>query len=425
VICWTWKGAFFPQRPGHSGSWYQWGSVLLGFNREKSNCRSLLHVVPDDKFIDMAIREFEAVAPGMNRWVILGKNRPLHYIKSDRVGFLSINKAKSLVREKKYGAVVIHGLDSALPLLEDISEDKKVVWLGWGYDYYGRLLSPAFPDGLYLRTTKSLIATAPKRPFIRRLVSAGKSAIKKAIGRQVTYSPRLLGRVDIFSPVLDIEYQMACDMNPWFKPEYTTWNYGSAEEDFCTAGVDGQPLGGNILVGNSATPENNHLELFEILRRHIDLTGRNIIVPLNYGDPWYKEKIISIGHGMFGAQFVPLTDYMDKDAYIHLLHSCGHVFMNHLRQQALGNICIMMLKGAKVYMNSASPLYRWLENKGAIIQSLSDFSEKPECSILRPLSESQKAVNVKVINGHWGRDIQRQRTRKLIELALSMRLADR
>ncbi|MEH6649463.1 MAG: TDP-N-acetylfucosamine:lipid II N-acetylfucosaminyltransferase [Motiliproteus sp.] len=388
-------------------------------SNERTASQFIVHVTVDEKFIDMALREFEAVAPGINRSIILGNKRQLRYVKSEVLEFHTIKSAKALVRSTKCGAVIFHSLND-LTLLSDIPKDKKVIWLGWGYDYYDRLLVSAYPQGLFLPKTRELSESRPKPPLALTMLRKYKSIAKLLLGRKTIYHPKLLERVDVFSPVIDVEHQMACNLNSWFKSQYVTWNYGTVEDDLSSNNLEYKPVGNNILVGNSASFENNHLEVFDNLERCVDLTGRKIIVPLSYGDDWYKEQLITVGREMFGDKFVPLTRFMDKDAYLEILQSCGHSFMNHLRQQALGNICIMMLKGSNIYMSSASPLYRWFLDRGAVIQSIdarATASVTGEIS-LAPLSSVDQINNIQVIKAHWGRDIQRIRTRQLVDVAM-------
>ena len=367
----------------------------------------------------MAFREFEAVAPGINRLVLVGQKRNLNYIKNKDVRFYTTVQTRDFICSKDCAAVVFHSLGDAT-LLKYTPTDKPIFWLGWGYDYYECLLSNAYPDGIILPGTGKLLASNPKPSMLRIAIIVTKSFAKWLIGHKARNQHEFFSKINFFSPVIESEYHMACQFNPWFKPLYISWNYGTVEGDFCTDNNLESPLGEDILVGNSATPENNHLEIFEALERHVDLTNRKIIVPLNYGDEWYKERIISIGKYKFGDQFVPLTNFLPKDAYIELLQNCGYVFMNHLRQQALGTICIMMLKGAKIYMNHQSPLYYWLIENGAVIESIDSAFQTTEHTkqTLKSLTEVDRLSNISIIKNHWGQTAQRQKTRHLIDIAL-------
>ena len=388
----------------------------------------IYHLVVDEKFIDMALREFEAVAQGLNQAIILGEPRELKYVKNTDVVFMSLAELKWAVSSEDCEAVIFHTLhDWSLPVLAAVPEGKPTVWLGWGIDYYGRLLSAAYPDGLLLPRTAALtgrfwIERLSFKQLPRKVVNRLRSLVGKIFGRSMTFSPNSLQRLDYFIPIIEPEYTLARSLNPWFRAEYVCWNYGTVEDDMSN-GVSTASQGRDILVGNSASFENNHLELFDLLAECFDLEGRKLIVPLSYGNPWYAEKVIAEGNRLFGDQFVPLTDFLPKEQYIEILDSCGHVFMNHLRQQALGNICIMMLKGAKIYLNPINPLYAWLTDKGAFIESINGSNQDSpgKLQVLHPLSDTQRQANRQVIMNHWGRGAQRARTRRLVDVALQLK----
>ena len=388
----------------------------------------IYHLVVDEKFIDMALREFEAVAQGLNQAIILGEPRELKYVKNTDVVFMSLAELKWAVSSEDCEAVIFHTLhDWSLPVLAAVPEGKPTVWLGWGIDYYGRLLSAAYPDGLLLPRTAALtgrfwIERLSFKQLPRKVVNRLRSLVGKIFGRSMTFSPNSLQRLDYFIPIIEPEYTLARSLNPWFRAEYVCWNYGTVEDDMSN-GVSTASQGRDILVGNSASFENNHLELFDLLAECFDLEGRKLIVPLSYGNPWYAEKVIAEGNRLFGDQFVPLTDFLPKEQYIEILDSCGHVFMNHLRQQALGNICIMMLKGAKIYLNPINPLYAWLTDKGAFIESINGSNQDSpgKLQTLHPLSDTKRQANRQVIMNHWGRGAQRARTRRLVDVALQLK----
>ena len=388
----------------------------------------IYHLVVDEKFIDMALREFEAVAQGQNKAIILGKPCELKYVKNTAVVFMDAARLKRAFRSGDCQAVIFHALHEwSLPLLAAVPDGKPTVWLGWGCDYYGRLLSAAYPDGLLLPRTAALREQLRKeglsfKQLPVKVANRLRSLLAKLLGRSMSFSPNSLQRLDYFIPIIEPEYTLARSLNPWFKAKYVCWNYGTVEDDMPDGGKVAGP-GRDILIGNSASFENNHLELFELLAGSFDLEGRKLVTPLSYGNPWYAEKVIAEGHRLFGDQFVPLTDFLPKEQYIEILDSCGHVFMNHLRQQALGNICIMMLKGAKIYLNAINPLYAWLTGQGAFIDSIDDVnSDSPgKLQTLHPLSDTKRQANRQVIMNHWGRGAQRARTRRLVDVTLQLK----
>lgn len=138
--------------------------------------------------------------------------------------------------------------------------------------------------------------------------------------------------------------------------------------------------GNNILLGNSSSSSNNHLEAFNILKS-FNLDDKNIIVPLSYGDKRYGETITEIGKTLFGKNLQSLFDFMPLDKYTILLSSCNVVVMNHYRQQAVGNIIAMLWMGAKVYLDEQNTFYHYLRRIGIEV-----FSIKADLKVDNPLA---------------------------------------
>jgi dTDP-N-acetylfucosamine:lipid II N-acetylfucosaminyltransferase len=372
----------------------------------------IIHVVIDDKFIDMAIREFEAVAPCLHEYVMINAPSPFRYVKYESIRNLTVENFMLEVHRPDVAAVMFHSLPAdRYRLLEHVPMDKKVFWFGWGYDYYP-LLKKEFPEGLLLQNTaKEVQSNGSSR--VHNVIKARVKKMLQLVGllpRSVDIS--VLKRVDYFSPVLDVEYQLVCLHNPWFAANYICWNYGTVEDDLSLPSVINDLPGRNLLVGNSATETNNHFELFDTIKEEIDLTGREVVVPLSYGNNEYRDKVIKYGKTCFGNSFVPLVDFMTYDQYIQKIRSCGFVMMNHIRQQALGNICICILFGAKVFLHPRNPLYNWFKAKGVVVGNI----EFPDT---KPLTVKERAENIQVICAYWGRDVQREKTLRVIETALA------
>ncbi|MFZ5722403.1 MAG: TDP-N-acetylfucosamine:lipid II N-acetylfucosaminyltransferase [Pseudomonadota bacterium] len=374
----------------------------------------LIHVATDEKFVDMGFREFEAIAPGRNRLIIPGGPRPLRHVKSPQTEFASTTELRRLLRTARGGPVIFHSLpDAMLDLLPTIPRERCVLWIGWGYDYYSRLLASAFPHGLLLPQTLGLMTTRPRRPLPERAMRQFRRHMNALVSGTCGTRRHALARVDYFSPVLETEFGMAHNLNPWFQARHLDWNYGTLDDFALPAGVDLSTPGNSILIGNSATPENNHLEIFDLLAQ-IGTGNRRIVVPLSYGDDWYRDRIIEAGQARFGTCFTPLVEYMPGQAYASILADCGHAFMNHLRQQALGNICTLMLRGASIYMHPASPLYQWLRSRGGQIGSIGEIRNMTACALMAPLTEPARAANRALVEDHYAPESRQSRTRAVI-----------
>lgn len=127
-----------------------------------------------------------------------------------------------------------------------------------------------------------------------------------------------------------------------------------------------------ILLGNSATKENNHIETLELLYRFKDYEFE-VICPLSYGDSKYGESVAQIGNQLFGDRFVPVFDWMEEMDYWNLITSCDIGIFNTNRQQAMGNIDIFLSLGKKIYLNKKTSMYNSYIKDGYTIYDISDL----------------------------------------------------
>jgi hypothetical protein len=123
----------------------------------------------------------------------------------------------------------------------------------------------------------------------------------------------------------------------------------------------------NILIGNSADPSNNHIEMLSMLSVY---SGENICIycPLSYyGDQEYIQKIVLKGKEFFGDKFVPLLTMMTSEEYAIFLATIDIAVMNHYRQQGLGNIMPMLFLGKKVFIRSDISSFQFFLKSGCTI----------------------------------------------------------
>ena len=378
----------------------------------------ILHFVTDEKFIDMASREFEAVAPGRNRFLMLAKPYKLRYIRNTAVEFVSRRACKRLLGKGDYSGICLHNLYSGSAVLRYLPAGKKVVWFGWGFDYYnGPLSSPEVSRSLFLPQTQALISQLKARSEVspRLIARRLRGLLLKSMPAR---SRAPLERIDYFSPVLDVEFAMVKERNPWFRAEHVPWSYGTVEDDFSLPGGGVRATGTDLLVGNSSSAPNNHLEIFDWLRGRDDLGNRKIIVPLSYGNEQYRVAVIAAGRELLGDRFVPLSEFQPIEQYLETVSRCGFVFMNHLRQQAVGTVVIALLAGAKLFLNASNPLFEWLRARGAVVfdPALIRPDSSENALVFQPLGENEKQRNKEVVMAHWGREAQKEKTRKVVQL---------
>ena len=367
--------------------------------------KKILHLSMDDKFTDMALYYFELLQPNTNTLVVYTDKQP-KFIKTNSV-WVNQRNIWGKINIDDYDLVILHSLSSVwFNFIKKLPKNIPIVWVGWGYDYYDLL-----PEKLLLDKTSN-ISTKNKN-----FLSAIKNIIKKILLLNQPNKKEIIERIDYFAPVLESEYEIVKKaLNSRDFPEYIFFNYGSLEKNYIKGFNKKEINGNNILVGNSATDTNNHIEIFDLLNTLVLEDSMKIICPLSYGNETYKKNIINIGNNMLGERFDPLVEFMDIDDYISKIISCKVVIMNHVRQQAFGNIITMLYLGAKVFLREENPIYIFLKNKDAIIYSIHDL-EKNNNLIHEKLTDSDILKNQNILRDFISEDATIEKTRKIIALS--------
>lgn len=370
--------------------------------------KKILHLSLDDKFTDMALYYFEFLQPNTNTLVVYTDKQP-KFIKTNSVW---VNKYNILekINIDDYDLVILHSLSSVwFNFIKKLPKNIPIVWIGWGYDYYDLL-----PQKLLLYKTIK-ISTGNEGLF--NFFSCIKKIFKKILLLNQPNKKEIIERIDYFAPVLESEYTMIKQaLNFRRFPEYIFFNYGSLEKNLIKNFNKKIVNGNNILVGNSATDTNNHIEIFDLLNTLLLDDSTKIICPLSYGNETYKKNIISIGNNILGEKFEPLVEFMDIDDYISKIMSCSVVIMNHVRQQAFGNVITMLYLGAKVFLREENPIYIFLKNKGAIIYSIQEL-EKNNDLIFDKLIDSDILKNQNILRDFISEDATIKKTKNIIALS--------
>lgn len=368
----------------------------------------VIHLVRDEKFIDFFNRKIKGVSSDTHLYVVHAEDpsHELSFIKETEVYKKVGNQyfSSKEMEEDLAGCdvLVVHFLtvQAAIMVLK-VASHVKVVWSGWGADYY--YLLPGGQRALYAPETRKIVdeidrARITSDPFFLARVLL--RPLRRIYLLRKFIFPAI-GRVDFFSSPLPADYGLLRQsIGNFFSAKYVQLNYGDCKSTF---GVRSEKrLKENILVGNSASPTNNHLEIFNILKG-INLEGRKVIVPLSYGDSVYRGHVIKYGHRILGKHFCPIIDFMPLMEYNDLIGSCSVVIMNQFRQQALGNICSVLSSGSKLYLNRKNVTFDFLSERGAIIFSIDDIASRSS-ELFCELSAEQKNNNASVISSFWAEE---------------------
>ena len=274
-----------------------------------------------------------------------------------------------------------------------------IVWSGWGGDYYD-LISQGGGNLLADRTRRLVEKIETQIDWSIKNIKQKILKTVRKIRDQAIFVPRIkkaIKRIDYFSSPFPEDFDLIRTyFGNEFQPTYTRVFYGSVERT-CAPGV-AAIYGNNILVGNSATATNNHLDVFNLLST-IDLGDRRIIVPLSYGDAEYRDAIIAYGRELFGDRFQPIVEFMPLDRYNTLIAQCSLVVMGHRRQQGGGNTVTQLYKGAKVFLDEANTVYQYYKSRGAFVNTLTEL-KVGGAHVFEPLTDEQRSKNRTVLEAY-------------------------
>lgn len=135
-----------------------------------------------------------------------------------------------------------------------------------------------------------------------------------------------------------------------------------------------------ILLGNSASVSNNHLQALEKLKKQ-DNGEMTITAPLSYGsNEKYINTVIEKGKELFGDRFIPIVDFMPLDEYNKILCDMDVAFFFHDRQEAFCNTLTLLGNGKKVYLRTESTLWDYFKQKNMIVHN----SNEVDGDLLKP-----------------------------------------
>lgn len=354
-----------------------------------------LHLLGNDpKFPGNIRAKYEAVEPGNHQWVILKSSSS----QQDLAGpdFEYIANPKELIRvveqRSDWSGVIINGmLARVAPYLNVLPRRCGIGYQIWGVEAYNAIISR--PDELYEYETAKISVSRLDRLKFWLSKRGGPLRKRQAEARKVA------GIVDVASFAVEEEPKYFVNKG-LFRPGVKTLAVRGHLTSQQVVGSDVR--GGDILLGNSGDPTNNHIDLLLRLRKASNLGQNKIIAPLSYGGKLtYRKAVIATGEALFGDRFVALTDFLPLEEYNEAVGQCHLVLMNHKRQQAAGNVIAALARGATVYMRSESSLSRGLKRQGFAIRDLEGF-EKAGC--LRELEESYRRRNKELYEEDFGEE---------------------
>jgi len=366
----------------------------------------ILHLLTDDKFADYTINQFSKPEKESTFLLICeDENCEIKYIKNkNRLLILSLYTVEYnqfIENLHQFAAIVTHGL--FYPWQEKIilsaPSTVKIAWVFWGGEIYGR---SEFRYTFFAPKTKILYWLKQIKRLIKGSISKNKSFfVEYDIYKRINFC--LTDEHEEFEFVNKYTHSNMEEL--WY-------NYYSIEETLGEL-INETINSTNILIGNSCTLENNHVDVFKKLTK-FDIGNSKLIVPLSYGEDWLKTIIVKKGKMLFGNSFLPLMDFMKRDSYNQYLLSCSIVVMNQYRPQAQGNIITSLWLGAKLYLSKKSIAYTYFKRIGICFFSIEDDLVPSNVEALEPLNKDKVEINRQVLLHEYGKNAMRVKINKII-----------
>ena len=346
----------------------------------------VLHITPDDKFFDFVYPLWETVPMFANRAALfpdqhVHRSCDLKYIKNrDSVTvFDSKGDFISFLVAGDYDVVFFHSLlPKYYDLLASVPQEKVVIWWAWGVDLYQ--YSGAYAPLIKLDRYKPLT-----QQFIRSSVLGMKMLGKKWLSSLLQYRHRrelrmVLQRIDYFQPVVREEFLYMRQIEPFHAKEFYYKREGLPyESSVCRKE-------GDILLCHSAVPDDNHLDVYEAVKKYRN-DGQRMIMPLGYGKSEYRKWLLSKIHD---SNVHPLIDFLPSQEYFKILNGCSYAVFGSIRQMALGNVSYVLSKGIKVFLYKESMNYKNLKGLGYAVYAIEEMNEE---SFSTPLTKEELEQN--------------------------------
>lgn len=357
----------------------------------------ILHVFTDEKFFDKTTVFFDSLNNVRNLYYFYsdkGENFTFKYIKmKDKIKiYTSFKEYKRILASSQIDIIYFQSLPvKYYRYFKYINPKTVVIWWCFGFEIYYplRFLPPMVEVNLYKPLTLEYIHSHERYPYLKKIIRS----IYRSFRYPFDYVNRMkiLKRIDYFSPVLPIDYEMM-KKNPYFKAKPFMLNGGPGL--FEDLHFSYYQYAQNILVGNSLTYTNNHLDIFDKIR-HYKLTNQQYIIPINYGTDYGTNKIAFKELAKLPDESVIwLDDFVPFEKYKVILSTVSHAILGHMRQQALGNISRCLENGTKLFLYKDSLIYKQLIDFGFIVYTIED--DLCEEALKEPLSKEYAFRNYSI-----------------------------
>lgn len=347
-----------------------------------------LHIVKDDKFFKPILKSFEKEEDISSKYIYYAWKKTINFLKDEPDLTIYENRRAFIERLQAddYDVIYLHSLHfSILPFIRHIPKNKIVIWWAWGGDIYdGQLFGLKSYVNINTKkaeTERVLKNTRRYKDFVVRILFSGAYSY---------YRKQALKRIDYFQPVIDIDYSLMKEFTGFKAKEFYTNNWSN----FYTGGevCAMKSRDGSIILGNSASPANNHIDAWKSIKDFIPIEQK-VVIPLSYGEMNYAKLVKEeIDDSIHNLSF--LDTFLPKKEYFRIIEGCSYAVYGSIRQHAMGNIYNSLKSGLKVFLFRESQIYKYLVGKGFVVFAIEEVKDS---SFRSPLSLKDQKTNLEAM----------------------------
>ena len=324
----------------------------------------ILHILPDNTLMGTFTHNIQLLSNGGNAFVSPKWDHELHnhhLHESAQIVRWNSKELNNILVDSKYSRIVFHYLSlECIDLLNSNMTLPTVEWVFWGSDYF-RFTSQKLLDSHTAQLQKQ--NKWAKRFYELKKMAADKSfdGLKYAFPKKQKFHTAIqrISSIYHFSSD-DISDLLQNFSHITFKkflyplPQFQDINVSKKSQ---------------ILLGNSADPTNNHLDVLERIQQ-TQYADHKVLIPLSYGNPIYAKSFIKLAKKRFGHKLQFLTELLPPKDYYSLIGQSELAIMGHKRSQALGNYIPLLYNDIPVFTHTNHGIYKFFNRSGVAIQDI-------------------------------------------------------
>jgi len=328
-----------------------------------------LHIVPDNVFINKFYENLlELGIAGQNKLVVRTNRNKLKYIRQELpFAQLYTRDFDRLIGDtESYEKVFVHQFTPLLYRWVSSHNFRTLNWMVWGSDLYNL---PFLKPALYEPLTKT-------RYINRRITFQHQLYNAKVFLLHNFYRKKAYSKVNNILTWMRSEYAFASKSIAGLNADHRFFFYENetpykALDEVIKLGRTSNQARPVYILGNSSTPELNHLDAVRSLTDQG--VEADLWIPLSYGDDHYRRFVKRSISTYKGGEVRFIEHYLDFQRYLQLLWEADGLIMNNIRPQGYGNIFMMMYLGKKVFLNRKNFSIPELQSAGLAWSPIDSF----------------------------------------------------